>query len=302
MPNYPQSAVGLSYITYPIGPTAAGILLTANASAHVKGAYVQVVASTPFACTRLILEHVLGPAVTGRVFLTDLATGAGGAETVIVAGVISESPGVAAIGGCGAIDLPLAIPSGTRLAMNTQCNTTLSRTIRVALTLSAAGDTPGPTSYTTYGADTTTTRGALVDAGVATNTKGAYTELSASTGAVTQVLVVIGSVGANTAPGALPWAVDLATGAGGAEVVLLPDLRFVPHVDGITPRALTFLTYIAAGTRLAVAASSGTADATDRLLDVVLLGAVAPTEASASVLHVSSHCPIQTRPFGVAAY
>jgi hypothetical protein len=274
--HYPQSAVGLQYIAYPAGPTAAGALLTASASAHVKGAYVELIASTPFACTRVKVTHTAGPGINGTTFLTDLATGSLGSETVIVANMISESPGVAVTGGCGTIDLPLSLPAGTRLAMRTQCNVTGSRTVRVALELSAAGDTPGPASYETYGANTTTTRGALVDAGATANVKGAYTELIASTSAITQVLVVIASGGANTSPSNVPFAVDIATGADGSEVVLIPDIRFVPHSNGITPRAVTLLTYIPAGTRIAVHASCGVNDATDRLLDIVLLGATAP--------------------------
>ncbi len=141
---------------------------------------------------------------------------------------------------------------------------------------------PGIATAVTYGADTSDSGGASVDAGGSADTKGSYTELSASTSAVIQALLMMMTGAGNGAPASNRWAVDLATGAGGAESVLIPDLRLSigssPQV--LVPKSYEALTYIAASTRLAARAASQITDATDRLIDVAVLTGTAPVESS----------------------
>jgi hypothetical protein len=134
-----------------------------------------------------------------------------------------------------------------------------------------------------------------VDPGASINTKGStYSEMTSSSSAITQSLTCMFSMGGNTAPQTFLAAVDISTGAGGAEVVLVPDLRLSGRdlVAGsgvlmVAPRSYTMLTYIAASTRIAVRASSNINDATDRLFDVALVAGTAPAEGSGGeVSHV----------------
>jgi hypothetical protein len=88
----------------------------------------------------------------------------------------------------------------------------------------------------------------------------------------------------NGAPTSNRWQFDVATGAAASEVVLIPDIRICSATS--EPKAIAayrshdFLTYVAAATRLSFRGSSGINDATDRLLDVSVLVATAPTEGS----------------------
>ena len=284
MAHYPQSAVGLNYITYPAGPGANGSTLTAHASANTKGAYVEYVSSSPFACNNLIVTISFAN-VTGRRYLLDVATGGAGVETVIIPNLLFEGPGAGAGQAVqGIVRLPCAIPAGTRIAARIQCSTG-SSIASVSIAIAATGDTPSPSTYLNYGSNTVDSGGATVDPGGSIDTKGAYTEVTASTSAVIQTLTILFGYGGNTGPAAAGWAVDIATGGVGVETVLIPDLRISGHTSlAPSPWSYTFLTYIPAGTRIAVRASCSTADATDRLIDVAIVASAAPAEVGGGAL------------------
>lgn len=279
MAHYPQSASGLAYITYPAGPTAQPLQVNASASGNTKGSYAELTSSSAFACNSVIVQ-VTRCATGGVQYLLDLATGPGGSETVVVPNITcSNHDNSSSHNGAVAFNLPLAIGASTRIAARCQCSTG-SQAMFVALTLIAAGDTPGIASFTNYGAVTGDSGSTSVDPGGSANTKGSYTEITASTAAVVQALTVLFTFGSNTAPGNATWAVDLATGPGGSETVLIPDLRTASAIAGLSSgpriRAYSVLTYIAATTRIAARASSSITDATDRLIEVALLAGTAP--------------------------
>lgn len=280
MTAYPTSASGLNYITYPAGPTPTGTTLTAAGSSHTKGSYTAFTASSSFAA-QLVSLFALITSNQATDYLFDIATGAGGAEVVVIANLAlthlgtTTSPGV-----YGEWSVPLAIASSTRIAGRCQCSTA-SDVVELALTLVASNGAVGCTSTETIGADTSTTTLAQVDPGGTANTKGAYTQLSASTGIVYQVIMPIIHEIAHNTSGSVRWALDIATGAGGAEVVLIPDLRLKSNTTWLIngPASYTFLTYIAASTRIAARASCSVNTATLRLCNVGAVGAVAPAES-----------------------
>jgi hypothetical protein len=288
MACYPQSAAGLGYITYPVGPTTTGVTLTASASANTKGSYTEIAASSSFACTAVQVHILLTTSTDGLQFLTDIATGAGGAESVVIPDIILDNPintGGSSFGS-GFWVLPLAIAASTRIAGRIACSTGSSTAV-IVVTLTAAGGQPGITSFTNYGSASGDSGGTAIDPGGSAETKGAYVELSASTGAIIQALTSMYSLGGNTGAQSARWAIDVATGAGGAEAVLIPDLRLscrdIPNAlssGALMPRSHSVLTYIAASTRLAVRASCNITDATDRLFDIALLAGTAPAETS----------------------
>lgn len=289
MATYPQSTSGLSYITYPAGPTAAALTLTANAAAHTKGTYAQFVASTTFASNSVHVE-VPQTVASANGFLFDIATGAAASEVVVIPNILAEGCSTStSLCGAESLAFNLSVAGSTRLSARCQC-TTGGLTMAVALTLIAAGSVPGITSFTNDGANTATSTGVSIDPGGTANTKGAYTQLSASTGAVTQFYALSMTTGSNTtrANDAI-WAIDLATGAGGAEVVLVPDLRSSSGTGGLVlmltmvPRAYSDMIYIAASTRTALRASCSTNNATDRLFKAAMLSGTAPSEVSSTV-------------------
>ncbi len=286
MSCYPTSAAGLGYVSYPVGPTASGdVNLTAPGANNTKGAYAQIVASTPFACTAVQVSTTFTLALS-RQFLIDIATGAGGAEVVKIPDLLTEGYNVTGSWNNTYWQVPLAVDASTRLSARFAINDITSiGTFGICVSLSAAGGQPGITSFTNLGADTSDSGGAQVDPGGTANTFGTYTQMVASSAAVYQYLAVLSTTKGNSALTSARWCINVATGAAASEVVLIPDLRVsaggaAPNRYG--PRCLPYLTYIAASTRIAVNASCGINDATDRLIDVALLVGTAPTETGSA--------------------
>lgn len=285
MPYWPESAAEVAYASYPIGapttPEAAyGLEVTSSGSPNTKGSYFEFVASSAFTSNLCFVEVQLASATPGVSVqhLFDIAIGAGGAETVVVPNMtLSNHEWTNWHHGAGLYRLRLAIPAGTRISGRSQASVG-SGILRVNITLGAVGDTPGIPSYVNYGAATGDSGSTSVDPGGSANTKGAYAELTASTSAVVQELCAMFTLGSNGAAAEATWAVDIASGPGGSETVILADLRTQSSGFGGGPftRSYTLLTYIAAGVRLAARASCTSTDATDRLIEVALLCGTAP--------------------------
>jgi hypothetical protein len=71
------------------------------------------------------------------------------------------------------------------------------------------------------------------------------------------------------------WSIDIATGGAGAETVIVPDLicaSLASTVDGVVPSAFAVPVHIVTGTRIAARAKCTITDATDRLIDLILIG------------------------------
>lgn len=281
MPYYPQSATGLGYISYPAGPTAVASTITAGGSNNTKGSYVEFVSSSPFAANYIFI-NVITASGTGT-FLLDIATGGSGSETVIIPNIlVDRQTSASGHTGAGFWAIPISIPAGTRISARCQ-SSVLSQTLEVAITIVAAGGNAGPTTWTNNGALTASSLGTQVDPGATINTKGAYSQMVASTAAVTQIMMIqFSNRGLNVAASAR-WCVDIATGAAASEVVLVPDLRFTSS-DAVaipsTPRSFTLLTYIPAGTRIAVRASCSSNDASYRIFDCAIMTATAPNDVT----------------------
>jgi hypothetical protein len=216
--------------------------------------------------------------------LTDVSTGAGGSEVVIISDIIGDNPNNTTTNAhqCQ-VQLPCAIASGTRIAARCQ-SATASGIVRITLTLIAAGGVAGQTTFTTYGDVTASSRGTQLDPGGTANTKGSYAALTASSSAIAQWIAMVASSHANTSTASINWMLDVATGAGGAEVVLIPDLQPQLACSGalsgssFNTRSCEFLTFIAASTRIAARVSCSTNSATVRILDAAMYACVAPSE------------------------
>ena len=265
-------------------------VITAHTSAHTKGSYTQLVASTSFTSTWGLLQlrsYDLGL----NAFLIDIATGGAGSESVRIANVpligqfnVVLTPGVL---------LPLAIASGTRVAARCQCAGAGGNRVKVGLLLLDSGMAPTANADpVTYGAVTGTTLPTAVDAGASVNTKGSWVELTASTSAAAGWLVI------NVQPppsmtGSASFLIDIGTGAGGAETVIIPDVFIVPMIsgDGIWPAAFHFPVAIAAGTRIAARAACSSNGATDRVVNISLLAVDAsmPAGGSGGGLRLAGH-------------
>lgn len=284
MSAYPPNAGSLNYITYPVGPTVPGSTLTANASNNTKGSYVQFIASSPFAAAQEFVKLTTQPSATQNI-LVDVATGAAASEVVVIANIAASQAGTITTTTAGAWQFSLTIAASTRIAMRMQ-STIGGNTCAATITLIATGGMVGLSNTETIGVSTSTSLGTQIDPGGTANTKGSYSQISASTGLVYQYLaLILSNPGHGNLSGAA-WCMDVATGAAASEVVLIPDLRMdgvsagAATVEIAAPTGWSLITYIAASTRIAVRASCSINTATTRLFDASIVGGPASPESA----------------------
>jgi hypothetical protein len=254
-----------------------------GAALNAKGAYVQVVGSSPYASSRLWLIAEFSSTGIQRWYLIDIATGAAGAETVVVANlaVQCDMDQIAS----AFIPLNVDIPAGTRIAIRTQCGATTSGiTVHVYLDNRAIASLANPA---TYGADTTTSRGTVIDPGGTANTKGSYVQLSASTSSRIDaaVLCVTHDSSVSEITTGLRWAIDIATGAAGAETIVIPNITIAGNAvaRSTRPGVMYFPVSIPAGTRVAARCNCNVNTSTIRKICVTLIGLQEPAGAGGGV-------------------
>ena len=209
-------------------------ILTAPVVADTKGAYVEVIASTSFVTAFLQMSiGFIGSGVGTHDIMYDLSTGAAAAEVVLVADLLCSLNNRAML---QQNELLVAVPSSTRLSSRVQTTTAASGSqqgIQVALFENAdiIGDAP-----TTYGSDTSDTSGVSITDGAA-NVKGAYAELTGSTGGAHNHFGP--SLGYQDRLGGLTnhYLFDLATGAAAAEVVFIANFYFRISSSGVPTNA-----------------------------------------------------------------
>lgn len=246
-----------------------------SGSAGSKGDYTELIAATSFDAYGLIV-HVVN-AVDTRFFLLDIATGAEDSEVVLIPNLVLQSGQDAGNYAAHCFHAPLFVPAGTRLAARSaDAIGTQGMGVSVHLVAGALGFAATYGRATDYGTGISgLTRGADVDPGGSANSKGTYVQLTASTTHPINILQLNVGNRANQAPAFYQWAVDIAIGAAMSEVVVVPDfsLQAADLGDGIFPNTFLFpVTEIPAGTRLAVRAMCSGTDATDRLINVNVIG------------------------------
>lgn len=256
--------------------SAYGIALTANASNNVKGAYSQLVASTPQDAYGLLIQ--IQGSSTGD-HLIDIAIGAAASEQIIAANIVHARQIGNTRRGSYAL-IPGFIPSGTRLSAREQCSTGGANALIAIILLPAIGpfSLANLTRMTNYGGNTTTSGGVSIQPGGTINTKGAYSQISSSTTNPMRWAVLMfgnqaNAARANTANNS--WTVDVAIGSAGNETIIVPDVFIgAGAADSVVvPILVSIPTNIPSGTRVAVRAQCTINDATDRTFDFSMLGA-----------------------------
>jgi hypothetical protein len=249
-----------------------GTAIPADASANTKGAWVELVASSPIDADGFYLQlEALG---TTRDHLVDIGIGASSSEVVIVPDFLfSTGTGPS---GVEEVYIPLPIPAGTRIAARSQA-TAGSQSVGVLLQL-VQGEMYRAmrcSRATAYGSTAADSGGIVVDPGGSANTKGAWAEIhSGITNPIRYAILCIGNR-TNGAVGAFTQhLMDFGTGAGGAEVVLLDDqvLMADQTTDRLGPHVFARHVSIPAGTRIAARSQCSNTDATDRLFDLAVIG------------------------------
>jgi hypothetical protein len=268
MPDFPMVGASRFATAGAVSASSAGTSLTPSTNA--ESAYTQLIASTTFDAQGVLVSLKNAGATAQSVI--DLAIGGAGSEVniandLIISGRVNMSV---------LYYLPIAIPAGTRLSVRGS-RSAASASVRVECLLVGQGFSPSAPlgRCTTYGGVVSPAGGISIDPGGSANTEGSWTQITASTtSAISALIIGIGGQG-NDARASYDWLLDIGIGAGGSEVVLIPDLALsssnghnmvVPQSIGPIPCS------IPAGTRLSVRAQCSGTDATDRLFDVILYG------------------------------
>lgn len=244
--------------------------LSVPGSTNTKGSWTELSASTPIAA-RAVIVHILSDISAGVTpdMLVDLGVGAAASEVVVIPNLLA---GLAqAAYDARTYVIPVNIAAGVRLAARYQANTA-STICRVHVSLLGAG--AGGT-VVALGANTGDSGGVSIDPGGSANTKGAWTEVIASTSARIDRLAMAFGNQSNNVRTDYSFLFDIATGGSGSETAILSNLFQVtrstvdaPQIGCHGPVPVN----IPAGTRLSVRSQCSGTDATDRLLDVVLYG------------------------------
>jgi len=234
--------------------TASSLLTTVTAgTAHAKGAWVTMIASTGFPASEVIVQSqgAANVAATDTSTLFEIAIGAAASEVVVV----PETP-------CGHIDaggfhnwrFPVAVPAGVRVSMRIQ-SAVASKTLTAQVRLVGGGVVPPEASSArgdAYGILTASSGGTALTVAGATHTKSAWTQLVASTTGRARFMVVglqpvVGTVIAATA-----GLVDIGVGAAAAEQVVVPNVPYSTiATEVIRYEAITVPVTIPSGTRIA---------------------------------------------------
>lgn len=273
MPNWPIQP-GMRWASQGFNTTTGqGVTLNTNASNNQKGSWVELVSSSAFDASGVLVEVQFASNNT-RDWLLDIGVGSAGNEQPILSNLLC-SVGTQ-VTHWGSVYFPVVIPEGSRIAARGQCNLS-SNSIRLGVHLLERGFglESGLYRATTYGVDTSTTRGTSIDPGGVVQTKGSWSQLSSSINATRQVVLLLGQQ-RNAVMTTCTWMLDVGIGSAGNEQVVLPDLWVTANAntDALNPTVIGPLPInLPAGVRLAARALNGDiTDATDRLFDLTVVG------------------------------
>ncbi len=256
-----------------VGGGSDGTAITGGA-ADTKGSYTQLIAATAFdiqwVCVQIYADG------TNSEFLVDIAIGAP-TEQIIVENLYSETPqsGVGRVV-VGAYAMPLYIPAGTEISARCQ-SSTASAVCDVNMIGQGAHFMPSaPASIVdTYGAVTASTEGTQIDPGTSLNTKGAWTQIVASTDRDIHAIVFsTGRSAQNRSLSDADFLVDIGVGASGNEFAIVKDYYFFTASSGDGVKNYSspcFPVFIPAGSRLAARAQCSITG-TDRLFGLIIHG------------------------------
>jgi hypothetical protein len=227
------------------------VTVTANSSAHTKGAWAEVIASSSSNASLLVLlVNNISAGSNNTATLIDIATGASGSETVILSNIAVGAAVSTSIPLGLVANIPLKIASGTRLSARIQSVVTGGKTASVRAYLFDAGDyATAPTSVDVIGGNTANSQGISFSGALAT-----WVEAISSTAQAYRAVAVVPSTH-DAVIQSLTVNVELGVGAAGSETAL--GQTSVAYLNSesaqtVAPYRTLIASNIAAGSRLAV--------------------------------------------------
>lgn len=185
------------------------ITVTANATAHTKGAWTEIIASTSGEATLLIVAvRAIAQNATATATLLDVAVGGVGAEVPIAQNIAVG--GASDAGGAHfSIPIPVTVAAGSRVSARIQSVVTGGKTAIVSIAGVAGAAITSESALVTIGSSTGTSAG--------TSAGTSWTQITASTAAAYRYLVVVPSLSTAAASGA-GTDLQIASGAASSEV------------------------------------------------------------------------------------
>jgi hypothetical protein len=219
-------------------------------TANTKGAWTQMIASTTYDAYGVVLatREGIDASAQNRACLVDIGIGGSSSEAVLIPDVV-----VGQNTGSRRIEIPMYVPAGSRISCRV-AGATASQAIELSVNVVNSGGWWHPYNLcraVAYGIDATGSTGTALATPGGTNTKGAWTQLVASTTNPIRYLVCM-LTGTNTST----WAssnvlADFGVGGAGSEQVLFADLPMkITSTEYVQYAMLGGLVNIPTGSRL----------------------------------------------------
>ena len=189
------------------------VTVTANSTAHTKGSWVQLIASTTANASYIVIEAGdVSASGANTATLLDIGTGASGSETALIENIGIGGASRATNRASFAFGVPIRIPSGTRISARIQSLVTGGKTATIRVFIFEMGDyAAAPTSVDVIGTSTGTSEGTAMS-----GSSGTWVQVLASTTRAYRAVVLVPSFSAISV-GNIAVQYTLGTGASGSE-------------------------------------------------------------------------------------
>lgn len=234
-----------------------GTSISTPGGTHTKGSWTQMIASTSIDAVGLLISgNASGSGEINCLF--DIGVGAAGSEQVFVPNLQAKRM-PSADGPVGPYVVFVRIPAGSRVSCRLQHDSSITLNVCAVLIAETMAGVATGEEVEVYGANTGTSKGTLVDAGAAANTKGAWTQLTASAAIDSHWLMLTTMPNSSAAGAGSHYLVDIGIGAAAAEQVVVPNIHISCATSYGPWRAGVLLPcHIPAGSRVSLRCQSTT--------------------------------------------
>lgn len=242
-------------ITLP-GSSSLGATVTAPGTNNTKGAYATLLASTARDAAGILLTGQYTRASGAAFALADIAVGAASSESVIVPNLLFARRSSNNIE-THPVWIPCQIPAGSRISARYQTDdVTNTPILYVGAQLAAPAPDWPSRSYAASadaGSVTASSKGTQIDPGTTANTKGSWTNLTASC-PINARWAILSFTHDSPIDFAWSWRIDI--GVGSTPQVVYPDLQVSSGNNGLMVVRASFPLHVAAGQAIKMRAAS----------------------------------------------
>jgi len=221
--------------------------VTADATAHVKGAWSEIIASTAQDVSFLfVVASGVGATTVLTSTLVDIGVGGSGSEVAVASNMSIGG----AIGTGVFISLPIFVPAGSRIAARIQSVVTGGKTASIRVDAYSVGNvTLVPKSVDVLGADTATSAGTAMS-----GASGTYVEIVASSSQKYAALGIVPAINSGTIA-SINVTYTVAVGSAGNEIdvgSILASYAATELVSSVGQESFVFPAKVPAGSRISL--------------------------------------------------